>query len=407
MRQQLHHRFHTGRCFPGKRIGSITIVASINKSIVKCGHRLTRVFSKFSHLVAPSCGVKGFEVIGEKPIIASFDDVKHDPKLDYETCSFDILPRPPVLVSQRNLLPPLGSDKKGTIVLNLDETLVHTSLGPPPLRYNFIVTRVVDGVTTGQRVQVRQSLSSVRTKSCSAVASITESICKCRCFIRQLFSKLDQCFLIPNYVVQDKHLLPPLVPGKKRTVVLDMDGTLVHSTEDPPPPSYDFVITPIAANGVAKNLYVSKRPGVDEFLEAVSEKYEVVVFTAGMEAYASPLLDVLDPKGLISHRLYRDSCQKLGKNKFTKDLSELGRELDNVVIVDDIPRMYCLQPENGIPIKKFTDDFEDRELEKLLGFFQCYCDGFDDMRDAVKHYFGGAPVNRPVSSTFLLPLFFD
>ncbi|KAK8485685.1 hypothetical protein V6N13_023561 [Hibiscus sabdariffa] len=258
---------------------------------------------------------------------------------------------------------------------------------------------------TGQRVQVRQSLSSVKTKSCSAVASITESICKCHCFIRQFFSKLDQCFLIPN-VVQDKHLLPPLVPGKKRTVVLDMDGTLVHSTEDPPPPSYDFVITPIA-NGVAKNLYVSKRPGVDEFLEAISEKYEVVVFTAGMEAYASPLLDVLDPKGLISHRLYRDSCQKLGKNKFTKDLSELGRELGNVVIVDDIPRMYCLQPENGIPIKKFTDDFEDRELEKLLGFFQSYCDGFHDMRDAVKHYFGGAPVNKPVSSTFLLPLLFD
>ncbi|KAK8485684.1 hypothetical protein V6N12_000022 [Hibiscus sabdariffa] len=147
MRQQLHHRFHTGRCFPGKRIGSITIVASINKSIVKCGHRLTRVFSEFTHLVAPSCGVKGFEVIGEKPITASFDDVKHDHKLDYETCSFDILPRPPALVSQRNLLPPLGSDKKGTIVLNLDETLVHTSLGSPPLRYDFIVTRVVDGVT--------------------------------------------------------------------------------------------------------------------------------------------------------------------------------------------------------------------------------------------------------------------
>ncbi|KAK8618522.1 hypothetical protein V6N13_132511 [Hibiscus sabdariffa] len=261
---------------------------------------------------------------------------------------------------------------------------------------------------------------SLKTKS-----SISESICKCHCFIRRFFSKLDRCFLVPkreepNYmelntglsvdpravvVTEDKHLLPPLVTGKKRTVVLDMDGTLVHSTEDPPPPSYDFVITP-TTNGVAKNFYVSKRPGVDEFLEAISEKYEVVVFTAGMEAYASLVLDVLDPKGLISHRLYRDSCQKLEKMKFTKDLSMIGRELGNVVIVDDIPRMYCLQPENGIPIKKFTDDFEDRELEKLLGFFQSFCDGFDDMRDAVKHYFGGAPVNKPVSSTFLPPHLF-
>ncbi|KAL4290800.1 hypothetical protein GQ457_14G008960 [Hibiscus cannabinus] len=291
-----------------------------------------------------------------------------------------------------------------------------------------------------QRVHVRKSSSSVlKTKSCSVVASIRESIGKCHCCIRRFFSELDRCFVQvpkreepscmelnvgPNTeleleletslsgdtraaVTKDQHLLPPLVTGKKRTVVLDMDGTLVHSKEDPPPPSYDFMITPNASNGVPKNFYVLKRPGVDEFLEAISEKYEVVVFTAGMEAYASLLLDVLDPKGLISHRLYRDSCRKLDKKKFAKDLSELGRELDNVVIVDDIPRMYCLQPENGIPIKKFTDDFEDRELEKLLGFFQSYCDGFDDMRDAVKHYFGGAPMIKPVSSTFLPPQLLD
>ncbi|KAK8485687.1 hypothetical protein V6N13_023563 [Hibiscus sabdariffa] len=292
----------------------------------------------------------------------------------------------------------------------------------------------------GQRVHARQSSSSVlKTKSCSVVASISESIGKCHCCIRRFFSKLDRCFVQvpkreePNCMepnvepktepeletslsvdpravvttkVKDRHLLPPLVPGKKRTIVLDMDGTLVHSKEDPPPPSYDFMITP-NANGVPKNFYVLKRPGVDEFLEAISEKYEVVVFTAGMEAYASLLLDVLDPKGLISHRLYRDSCRKLDKKNFAKDLSKIGRELGNVVIVDDIPMMYCLQPENGIPIKKFTDDFEDRELEKLLGFFQSYCDGFDDMRDAVKHYFGGAPMIKPVSSTFLPPQLLD
>ncbi|KAK8485686.1 hypothetical protein V6N11_063940 [Hibiscus sabdariffa] len=281
MRQQLHHRFHTGRCFPGKRIGSITIVASINKSIVKCGHRLTRVFSEFTHLVAPSCGVKGFEVIGEKPITASFDDVKHDPKLEYETCSFNILPRPPVLVLQRNLLPPLASDKKGTIVLDLDETLVHTSLGSQPLRYDFIVSRVVDGVTV--------------------------------------------------------------------------------------------------------YFYVFKRPGVDEFLEIISKKYEVIVFTAGHKEYASKVLDVLDPNGYISHRFYRDSCKQVHGN-IVKDLSEFGRDLRNVAIVDDNPKSYSLQPENGIPIKPFYgDELWDRELMKLAGFFE-RCNVFPDMRDAVNWY---------------------
>ncbi|MFQ6664392.1 hypothetical protein Gotur_031524 [Gossypium turneri] len=280
--------------------------------------------------------------------------------------------------------------------------------------------------------------SSLKTKSFSFISSISKSIHKCQCRILQFFSKLaagprrHQCFVIlkreeepissePNVrpriklkfstsfsqvvprvtvlkeeerqaevqVEKHQHLLPPLVSSKKRTVVLDLDETLVHSTTGTPPPNYDFMITP-TIEGVTMNFYVLKRPGVDEFLEAISKKYEVVVFTAGLEQYASLLLDVLDPKGLISHRLYRDSCKPLVKRRFAKDLSTIGRDLENVVIVDDNPRSYALQPANAIPIKRFVDDVEDKELEKLLGFFEMYCDGFEDMREAVKQYLGGA-----------------
>ncbi|TYG97435.1 hypothetical protein ES288_A10G038500v1 [Gossypium darwinii] len=202
-------------------------------------------------------------------------------------------------------------------------------------------------------------------------------------------------------VEKHQHSLPPLVSSKKRTVVLDLDEPLynnlhasdpirtTHSTTGTPPPNYDFMITP-TIEGVTMNFYVLKRPGVDKFLEAISKKYEVVVFTAGLEQYASLLLDVLDPKGLISYRLYRDSCKPLVKRRFAKDLSTIGRDLENVVIVDDNPRSYALQPANAIPIKRFVDDVEDKELEKLLGFFERYCDGFEDMREAVKQYLGGA-----------------
>ncbi|KAK9031150.1 hypothetical protein V6N11_032537 [Hibiscus sabdariffa] len=280
---------------------------------------------------------------------------------------------------------------------------------------------------------MRRSSSLVRTKSFSVVASIRNSIHICHCCIMEFFSELagpkrHQCLVIlkregpnskrrpnvgpkikfkhntdlsiPRAVVTKEHrgLLPPLAPDKKRTIVLDLDETLVHSMTDPRPPNYDFIVTPFL-NGVTMNFYVLKRPGVDEFLEAISKKYEVVVFTAGLEPYASSLLDLLDPKGLISHRLYRDSCNQPEERKFTKDLSKIGRELGKVVIVDDNPRSYALQPENGIPIKKFVDDFEDRELEKLLGFFERNCDGFEDMRDAVKEYFGGAPT-IPTPGTF-------
>ncbi|XVF87265.1 hypothetical protein PTKIN_Ptkin18bG0105200 [Pterospermum kingtungense] len=286
------------------------------------------------------------------------------------------------------------------------------------------------------------SSSTTKTKSLSFIASIRKSILKChRCLIK-FFSKLATRRHRHGFVILEKNdhtlfeadfgpgtpkldfnsgpgkpkfdfmtgsslqpqvlksgnhrhqLLPPLVPGKKRTIVLDLDETLVHSIPHPPPPNYDFTIQP-SIDGVTIKFYVLKRPWVDEFLESISKKYEVVVFTAGLEPYASMLLDILDPKGLISHRLYRDSCKPLVTGKYVKDLSRIGRDLGKVVIVDDNPKSYSLQRANAIPIKRFEDDAEDRELKKLMRFFKSYCGGYEDMRDAVKEYFGGATMNKP------------
>ncbi|XP_040951533.1 uncharacterized protein C2F7.02c-like [Gossypium hirsutum] len=90
-------------------------------------------------------------------------------------------------------------------------------------------------------------------------------------------------------------LLPPLASDKTRTIVLDLDETLVHSSPDPPPETYDSMIKP-SIYGLRMNFYVWKIPRVDKFLEAISKKYEVVVVIAGLEPYASLLLDILDPR---------------------------------------------------------------------------------------------------------------
>lgn len=132
------------------------------------------------------------------------------------------------------------------------------------------------------------------------------------------------------------------------------------------------------------NFYVLKRPGVDDLLEFLTAKYEVVVFTAALEGYASMVLDRVDPKRRISHRLYRDSCREVD-GKLVKDLSEMGRDLKRVVIVDDNPNSYAKQPENAIPIRPFINDLGDQELWKLIKFFEI-SDCFDDMRDAVRQY---------------------
>ncbi|KAF9588857.1 hypothetical protein IFM89_016820 [Coptis chinensis] len=180
-----------------------------------------------------------------------------------------------------------------------------------------------------------------------------------------------------------KTILPPPIFPHKKTIFLDLDETLIHSKTDPPPENFDFIVQPRIECEIL-NFYVVKRPFVDELLETVSKKFEIVVFTAGLKEYASLILDKLDTKGLISYRLYRDSCKEL-EGKFVKDLSEVGRDLKNVVLVDDNPNAYVFQPENALPVLPFIDDFNDRELEKVIKFFE-NAEGVEDMRDAVKNY---------------------
>ena len=50
---------------------------------------------------------------------------------------------------------------------------------------------------------------------------------------------------------------------------------------------------------------------------------------------------------------------------FIKDLSGLGRDLKNVIIVDNSPVAYSLQPENGIPITTWIDNKKDIMLPQL------------------------------------------
>ncbi|KAG7026508.1 CTD small phosphatase-like protein, partial [Cucurbita argyrosperma subsp. argyrosperma] len=236
----------------------------------------------------------------------------------------------------------------------------------------------------------------------NAVATVHRSLYTCHRRLLKIFSKLARISTpnrhkgykalrktastepdIVRTLIFEYRLLPPLISPAKRTVLLDLDETLVHSKLDPPPERFDFVVRP-RIDGEILNFYVLKRPGVDQFLEALADRFEIVVFTAGLKEYASLVVNHLDKKSVISHRLYRDSCKEV-EGKYVKDLSEIGRDLRRVVIVDDNPNAYAFQPENAIPIASFIDDPADKELGKLVKFFDV-CDCYDDMRDAVKYY---------------------
>jgi len=104
------------------------------------------------------------------------------------------------------------------------------------------------------------------------------------------------------------YLLPPVEPHLKgrKCLVLDLDETLVHSSFKLLNQA-DFTI-PVEIEGQYHNVYVIKRPGVDQFMKRVGELYEIVVFTASVSKYGDPLLDQLDIHHVVHHRLFRESC---------------------------------------------------------------------------------------------------
>lgn len=156
---------------------------------------------------------------------------------------------------------------------------------------------------------------------------------------------------------------PPRDCDKDRIcLVLDLDETLVHSSFQPTA-YFDFQIQ-VQIEGMCHDVYVAKRPYVDEFLERVAEKYEVIIFTASLAKYANPVLDNLDPKQTIHGRLFRDSCVGHG-SQFVKDMSILGRPMLKSVIVDNSPSSYAFQPECAIPIESWFDDKSDTALKEL------------------------------------------
>ena len=68
---------------------------------------------------------------------------------------------------------------------------------------------------------------------------------------------------------------------------------------------------------------------------------------------------------MIARRLYRKDCS-LYRGGYVKDLSRLGRRLRDIVIVDNAPMSYALQPRNAVPCTSFIDDKADRELYDIL-----------------------------------------
>ncbi len=177
-----------------------------------------------------------------------------------------------------------------------------------------------------------------------------------------------------------KYLLPSKNSNKK-TLVLDLDETLVHSCGVPFNCPSDFIIQ-IEQDNDIHDIHVLVRPHVEEFLERMRKRYELVIFTASISKYANPLLNIIDKMGFVPFRLFREHCTLINTT-FVKDLSLLGRELKDIIILDNNPDSYALNKYNGIPILSWFDDANDKELLKLLPLLK-FLSKVKDVRPIIK-----------------------
>ena len=159
---------------------------------------------------------------------------------------------------------------------------------------------------------------------------------------------------------------------KPYSLILDLDETLVH-----------FKINPDCANeGVLR-----VRPGIVEFLDAVDKYYELIIFTAATQDYADLLIDAVEENKIyFEHRLYRQHTVIID-NDFVKDLTRIGRPLDKIVIVDNMPQNFRLQKENGINIKAFWgEEAYDTALVDLGNILVNIAKDGGDVRNGIKKY---------------------
>jgi Dullard-like phosphatase family protein len=168
-----------------------------------------------------------------------------------------------------------------------------------------------------------------------------------------------------NKLNSEKLLLPPKSKefSNKKTLILDLDETLVHSSFTPF--EKNDVVLNVDFEGVMYNIYVLIRPDAELFIKSVGKFFELVIFTASISKYASPLLDILDKEKNIKFRLYRDQCTFIN-GIYIKDLKKCNRNLKDLIIVDNSPIAYTFDSDNGLPIKTWIEDPDDRELMRLL-----------------------------------------
>ena len=124
---------------------------------------------------------------------------------------------------------------------------------------------------------------------------------------------------------------------KNFTLILDLDETLIKFVTNINYPKGKIIF----------------RPGLIQFLNKIFPLFDLILWTIAKKDYADEMINNIEKdKKYFTARLYRDHAS-YKNNIYVKDLSNLGRPLDKIIIIDDKESNFSLQRSNGILIRPF------------------------------------------------------
>ena len=161
---------------------------------------------------------------------------------------------------------------------------------------------------------------------------------------QQKFLQPDPPYLPPK---QNKSDISP----KKYTLILDLDETLVrYKTNE-------------ENTDEAKIIF---RPGLFYFLNKVYPLFDIVIWTVATKEYADPIIDIIEEnKKYFLARLFREHAT-IYNNNYVKDLTNLGRDINTIIIIDDKESSFSFQKQNGILIKPFFGTYLELKNDCIL-----------------------------------------
>lgn len=186
-------------------------------------------------------------------------------------------------------------------------------------------------------------------------------------------------------------------PTNKKTLILDLDETLIHSNFDLNPTNKERnskgTILEFTHQNEIFTFELFIRPGLQTFLSTMSENFEIFIFTASKQEYADCVIRHIDPdRKFISNCFYREDCIGIKDKIFIKDLSifEKYRDLKNIIMLDNSMYSFVNQLTNGVLINSFygRGNEEDVELVNVSNYLQNYVKHAEDVRNVNGEIFG-------------------